>query len=385
MWFPKVASLLLISPKPQQISHHTSPAFASSRNLQTKMWGVPTGTVIEEQKTMDLSSILSAKAPKKEEVGDVMTAELVVPVHCKVGECILFDDRRNAVTWTSMQDSKLHELKLNYEQPSETTFNTYSLPRRLCSYGMLENNPEGTTLPLVCAWDNGFQVYDVAEGKEITKYSSGEDVNPAGDPTRMNDGRISRLDGRFVAGGFFGEKEEIKMKTFVCEATSDKQLTHKPIKDGMQVVNALCFSLDGKTMYMTDSPSKAIHSYTYNPEDASISNQSLLQQLPEEEPGIPDGAVVDSEGYVWNALCRLGEAKGKVQRIDPKTGKVVFTVLLPDNTSQTSCCCFAGPDLDILFITTNAENDVLKDEPNAGGVYAVKLPFKGLPESRFKF
>lgn len=64
---------------------------------------------------------------------------------------------------------------------------------------------------------------------------------------------------------------------------------------------------------------------------------------------------------------------------------MIFTVHMPDTTSQVTCCCFGGLDLDILFITTASENRDAAAEPDAGGLYAVKLPFKGTLESRLDF
>jgi L-arabinonolactonase len=139
-------------------------------------------------------------------------------------------------------------------------------------------------------------------------------------------------------------------------------------------------------MYLADSPTRQIHRYDYDPSNGSVSNKSLLHEKNDRENGVPDGSVVDAEGYIWNAVWKAGASPGCVHRIDPRTGNVVFTVHMPDSTSQVSCCCFGGKDLDILFITTAWE--ALTDpsrEPHAGGLYAVKLPFRGREEGRLKF
>ncbi len=101
--------------------------------------------------------------------------------------------------------------------------------------------------------------------------------------------------------------------------------------------------------------------------------------------GVADGSCVDAQGYVWNATWRQGEGTAMVHRIDPQTGHIVFTVNLPGKTSESSCCCFGGPNLDILFITTAWENLDPSTEVNAGGLYAVKLPagVLGNKEKRF--
>jgi L-arabinonolactonase len=69
---------------------------------------------------------------------------------------------------------------------------------------------------------------------------------------------------------------------------------------------------------------------------------------------------------------------------------------LPDGTRdirinlpvpQVTCCCFGGPDLNRLFITTARENLGIDDAsryPLSGSIFYVDLPVRGLPEDRFK-
>lgn len=174
------------------------------------------------------------------------------------------------------------------------------------------------------------------------------------------------------------------MKVFRVEQREGK-LYHEPIVENMEVTNSICWSLDGKTMYLADSPTNQIHSYDYDLEKGTIENKKLLHTKSDPEMGVPDGSCVDAEGYLWNAVWRSGAGPTMVQRIHPSTGEVVFTVNMPDTTSQVTCCCFGGRHYDVLFITSASENRDANVEPNAGGLYAVKLPFKGKPETRLDF
>jgi len=162
-------------------------------------------------------------------------------------------------------------------------------------------------------------------------------------------------------------------------------LVHEPIVEDMEVTNSISWSVDGKTMYLADSPSKQIYSYDYDLQTGDVTNKKLVHTKSDPEGGVPDGTCVDAEGYLWNAVWRAGAGPGMVQRIDPSTGDVVFTVNMPDATSQVTCCCFAGKEMDVLFITTASERRDSSLEPNAGGLYGVKLPFKGKPESKLNF
>lgn len=174
------------------------------------------------------------------------------------------------------------------------------------------------------------------------------------------------------------------MKVFRVEQR-DGKLFHEPMVEDVEVTNSISWSLDGATMYLADSPSKQIHAYDYDSQTGQVSNKKLLHTKSDPESGVPDGSCVDSEGYLWNAVWRGGAGPGMVQRIDPSTGNVVFTVHMPDATSQVTCCCFGGKGLDILFITSAKEGRDSAVEPSAGGLYAVKLPFKGKPESKLNF
>eukprot|EP00968_Pinguiococcus_pyrenoidosus_P023907 scaffold4097_cov306-Pinguiococcus_pyrenoidosus.AAC.8 len=62
--------------------------------------------------------------------------------------------------------------------------------------------------------------------------------------------------------------------------------------------------------------------------------------------GVFDGACVDAEGCIWVCIC-FGE---KVLRIDPARKEVVQMIDVP--VRRPTCPVLAGPDLDILFITS---------------------------------
>jgi sugar lactone lactonase YvrE len=70
----------------------------------------------------------------------------------------------------------------------------------------------------------------------------------------------------------------------------------------------------------------------------------------------------------------------------------VFEILVP-NAKQVTSCTFGGKNFDELYITTAKELDgsygipqsELGSQQNAGGLFKVKLPFKGMPPVRFKF
>jgi len=101
--------------------------------------------------------------------------------------------------------------------------------------------------------------------------------------------------------------------------------------------------------------------------------------LPQDEPalftdtsgldGSPDGAIIDSEGCLWNA--RYGA--GKALRFSPE-GDVVDEVIV--DAPNVTCPCLGGPDLRTLFLTTAADDE----SGIGGGVFAADVAVAGLPE-----
>eukprot|EP00536_Pseudo-nitzschia_multiseries_P017475 jgi/Psemu1/225199/e_gw1.1579.9.1 len=332
-----------------------------------------------------------------------VTARLLVDCRCHLGECVLWDDRRQAVLFTSILDRTFHKLSL----PSTTSndgktdnnnrkLETYHLPKMLGAFGLLETTATNTDTGYIAAWEDGFQLYDLENGVALGPMSKGETVHGSGLPSRLNDGRVDPTGRRFVCGGHAPSSSKSTtqqppppLKVYKCEYDFDSDsetsnsLVHSVLYEPIRTTNSICWSPSGEEMYLADSPQKTIRKFDYDLRQGTVANERLMHT---KRTGYPDGSVVDSEGFVWNATWRQGEGTGMVDRIDPNTGAVVFTVRLPDETSEASCCCFGGEDLDILFITTAHENIDPESEPRAGGLYAVKLPsgMKGCLEKRFR-
>jgi len=324
-----------------------------------------------------LTAILERSVPPIE-AGKTLHAERIVNCSCELGETILYDDNTNSILWTDIYGLRFHRLDLSVGSHTVT-----DLPKMLCSFALRTESEIG----YLCAWEDGFQLYDIENRKAVSGMSSGEEVNPSGLPTRMNDGRTDPEGKRFIAGGYNGDIEGMYMKVYKCElqggdasSTASPTLQHTALIDKIQVTNSICFSTDGDTMYLADSPTKKILKYKYDQETGDVSDKQTLRTA---DIGVPDGSCVDSNGNLWNAVWRSGAGPGMVNRIDSETGDILFTVHMPDATSQITCCCFGGPNLDVLFISTAAEGVDKEKEPHAGCVYAVKVGVQGRPEARF--
>lgn len=342
-------------------------------------------TAKETMTVVDLSELMDQQAHDVATPNAEVTALRIADVHCQLGECILYDDVKNVILWTDIMGQAFYQLSLD-----SGSITKRDLPQMLCAFAMRPPSLPG----YLCAWEDGFELYDLEQGTSLSSRSIGPAVNPKNRPTRLNDGRCHPNGRDFICGGFYGELTDgTKMKVYRCSfnmsspsASTQPQLVHETIVDDIEVTNSICFApaTDGTIMYLADSPTRQIHAYRYNANatsgDRLLSEKRLLNITPE-NLGFPDGSCVDAQGFLWNAVWRDGKGPGRVQRIDPQSGQVVATVHVPDTTSQVSCCCFGGPDLNILFMTSAAVNQ--DNEPHAGAIYAIKLNVQGIKEARF--
>ena len=189
---------------------------------------------------------------------------------------------------------------------------------------------------------------------------------------RFNDGKCDP-EGRFWVGTM-SEADAAGVGILYCV---EPDLSMSVKLTGLTISNGLVWQ--GRAFYHIDTPTKLIRRFDYDPASAAITHPTVAADLTE-APGSPDGMCLDAEGMLWVALWG-GSA---VVRIDPATGAEVFRVELP--TRNVTSCAFGGDDLDELYITTariGLSQAVLAAEPLAGSLFRAKLPFRGVPSSRF--
>lgn len=189
---------------------------------------------------------------------------------------------------------------------------------------------------------------------------------------RLNDSR-AHISGRIVYSTMWDYGARRAGGIFLAGSDSGDAFTSMPLLTDMTVPNAICFSPDGKTLYFADSAEGSIRSahFTGN----RIEREALLAPA-DAAPGKPDGATVDSEGFLWNA--RYGG--GCLARFAPD-GRLDRLVELP--ITQPTSCAFGGPDLRTLFVTSASQklsDGQRADEPLAGCLLALDVGVAGLGE-----
>ncbi len=195
---------------------------------------------------------------------------------------------------------------------------------------------------------------------------------------RYNDGKAD-AQGRFWVGTMY-EPRQPALAALYCWA--DGQLQRQPLH-GITVSNGLAFSIDGYTLYRSDTTGHRIYSHALDPSNGTLGAQRDWAAFAVRQPGQPlssyggrpDGATLDCEGHYWVAMFE-GQ---RLLRLSP-TGAVVQDIALPVRCPTMPC--FGGPDLKTLYVTTAHQGRSAEEkaqQPLAGCVLCARVDVAGLP------
>jgi L-arabinonolactonase len=287
-------------------------------------------------------------------------AKLVLNAQNTLGEGVTWCARSQSLYWTDIHQSVLWRL-----DPADGSTRQWPMPERLASFALCEDENW-----LLLGLESGLAFFHLQSG-ELSRITDVE----AGLPTRLNDGACDRQ-GRFVFGTLHepvGTEARRAAGSFY-RLHADLKLEQLPL-GSVAISNSIAFSPDGDTMYYCDSMTRIVSRCRYGDElaDARVHIDLTQQQ------GEPDGSAVDSEGGLWNAEW----GSGRVVRYD-RDGKQDLVIHVP--TWQPTRIAFGGERLNTLYITSARDGlsaAALAQDPHAGGLFAVEVPFTGVPEPRF--
>lgn len=115
------------------------------------------------------------------------------------------------------------------------------------------------------------------------------------------------------------------------------------IDTGFTLINGLSWSLDGKTLYVTDSRVGTIYAYEYDSIYGTARGRKTLIKIDPSE-GKPDGLIVDHNGFLLSVLF---DGAG-ILRISPD-GNIIQRIPLP--VRRPTSCAFDGRH-QYLFVTS---------------------------------
>ncbi|MFC4534143.1 SMP-30/gluconolactonase/LRE family protein [Sphaerisporangium dianthi] len=219
----------------------------------------------------------------------------------------------------------------------------------------------------------------IADGDGIALVAGGELVERLAAPLadrpdiRMNDGNVDPA-GRYFIGSMAYDAEPGAASLYRLDP--DRSL--RTVLTGVTISNGMDWSPDASLCYFVDSPTHRVDVFDYDVVTGELSNRRVFADV-SAVPGMPDGLTVDAEGGVWVAFY----GGSRVCRFAPD-GLPDRTVTLP--VPQVTSCCFAGPELDRLVISTSTEGlspDELRRLPSAGAIFMADPGCRGRLANRF--
>jgi sugar lactone lactonase YvrE len=279
------------------------------------------------------------------------------------GEGPLWDDQKQILYWTDIDGKKFY--------------------RFLWSEGRHELVHDGFQVNGCCMQQSGGFVVTNSRGVWLWRPQT-EPILLAseadGQECVLND-CIADPEGRVYSGSYHFNSAGAAAPSFLFRLDTDGSV--HVVDEGIQFSNGLAFSPDCSTLYFSDSVARCIYRYEWHRNTGNLSNRRVFVRIPREE-GFPDGLTVDSEGFLWCAHW-FG---GCITRYD-SDGKRERRVALP--AAQTSSLAFAGPDLDVIFVTSASLNNLLEIAPSGydpnkvfvgGRLYKIRADVQGRKEYR---
>ena len=191
---------------------------------------------------------------------------------------------------------------------------------------------------------------------------------------RFNDGACDPQ-GRFITGLMDEGHSRNTGKLYRYDAG----LNASVIMDGISLPNGLAWSSDGSELFFVDSVARTLYRARYPANGNGLEQVLVFAQTPA-ELGRPDGLALDVEGNLW--VCQFN---GSCVLQYDRHG--VLLQALPMPVPRPTSCCFGGPEMRTLYITTakfGMSAAEQADYPAAGNIYSVRLPVPGRPRHRFK-
>jgi sugar lactone lactonase YvrE len=309
------------------------------------------------------------------------TAQLAFPTRCTLGEGPVWHDDR---LWLVDIEGKC--LIRTSPASSPPSFDRFDTGQRV---GFAVPTARGDW---IVGLQNGFA--RLTPGQSPVVFASPESRADI----RLNDGKVAP-DGFLLAGSMQLQCESgaASLYSVAPDLTVTRLLTGITISNGLAWARGSRFGARGSggnavasdpspesrtptpdLLFYIDTPTRRIDAFDYHA--GAISNRRTIFQM-NDLPGGPDGMCIDSAGRLWVATW----GGWSVLCIDPTSGTVVAKVSVP--ASNVTSCCFGGPDLGTLYITTarvGLNEQSLRDQPEAGSVFMAHVDAIGLKTELFR-
>lgn len=285
------------------------------------------------------------------------TAERALRLRAELGESPVWDERRQELLFVDILGGEVHVFR-----PADTTHRSFAVGRPVGAVALCDDGG------LVLAASDAFYLAD-RDGARLVRFG---EFSVGDERVRFNDAAVDPR-GRLLAGTMhWGGSDPVgALYRLHGDARVETVLT------GITISNGLAFSADGETLYYIDTATNTVDAFSHDPASGRLSGRRVVAEV---RAGSPDGMAIDDEGLLWVAVFD----GGRVERIDPQSGKTVAVVRVP--TRQVTSVAFGGSRRDQLFITTAHEDfdaAALAADPDAGDLFVADPGVSGPPGHRF--
>ena len=284
----------------------------------------------------------------------------VLPVADTLGETPLWCGATQSLLWLDIDGGLLQRF-----HPATGRHDVFRFEERYAGALALMREPGRVLLGL----DLGLHVFDFSTGEKRLLCQ----VEPADSDTRLNDGRCDAL-GRFWVGTMDNQLSRPNGAFYRVDPDGS---VHRMFGDVI-VSNTVAISPRQETLYFSDTRRFVTWQFALDLTAGTLSDRRIFVDHTQ-TLARPDGACIDAEGFVWNAIF----GGGRVVRYSP-AGDADRVIELP--VVNPTCVCLGGPDLKTLYITTARkflDRAQLRAQAWAGALLAIDVEVPGLAEHRF--
>jgi xylono-1,5-lactonase len=287
-----------------------------------------------------------------------MSPRLLLDAKADLGEGPLWSARDQAIYWTDIKVKRLNRYRL-----AGGATQSWDMPDMI-GWAVERRNQPGLVVGLAHAIVE--VTLDPFTVKRRCEIEAGKPAN------RLNDAKVDPQ-GRIWFGTMHNPEQEGSGAFYRL----DPDFSVHKVDRGYVVANGPAFSLDGRTVYHTDSATREIYRFDVRL-DGSLGGKSVFARFTEEE-GCPDGMTTDREGCLW--VAHWGGWRITRFRRDGSRERVLRMPV-----SQVTSCTFGGDNLDRMFVTSariGLSDAQLAKEPLAGGLFEVDPGTAGLATQQF--
>jgi sugar lactone lactonase YvrE len=272
-----------------------------------------------------------------------------------LGEGPIWSPRRNAIFWVDILGQRVNSLSLESERVT-----TWQMPEHIG--WIIERDKRDD---FIVGLKSGFATLSL-DPFAIEHVGDPEPDRPR---NRLNDAKTDPAGNIWAGSMDHGETDPTGALYRI-----DAGLSWSRQDDGYVVANGPTFSLDGRTIYHTDSIKRTVFAFDVpidSPVDSKASRELAAKRIFlqfQPEWGYPDGMATDAEGGVW--IAHWGGSR--LSRFLPD-GRLDRSIGLP--ASKITSCVFAGPNLERMFVTSASIES--EEEPQAGALFEVDPGVRG--------